>query len=160
LIPTRQGWYQAYSNAEVGQVFAGIKFVSFLTADMESKNDPRHDIEYINARIFRCHVWHRFLTPCLTSKTLWTSYLQSLAKLRHLTLHMLGLLGINKLRSFSYSASTTLMVLVNPAPCFQPVTTTTGCPALMKPRSFPTEMAASTRASTSAIHSAGFSAPV
>jgi len=31
------------SNDEVGQVIAGIKLVSFLTPDMASKNDARHD---------------------------------------------------------------------------------------------------------------------
>jgi len=33
------------SNAEVGQVIAGIKFGSFLTPDMASKNDGRHGID-------------------------------------------------------------------------------------------------------------------
>ena len=31
----------------------------------------------------------------------------------------------------------TRIVLVNPGPCFQPVTTTTGSPAFMKPRPLP-----------------------
>ena len=34
------------SFAEVGQLFTGIKFVSFLTPDMASKNDTRHGIDY------------------------------------------------------------------------------------------------------------------
>ena len=32
------------SNAEVGQLIAGIKFASFLTPDMASKMDARHGI--------------------------------------------------------------------------------------------------------------------
>jgi len=32
------------SFAEVGQLIAGINFVSFLTPDMASKNDARHGI--------------------------------------------------------------------------------------------------------------------
>ena len=32
------------SNAEVGQLIAGIKFGSFLTPEMASKNDARHGI--------------------------------------------------------------------------------------------------------------------
>jgi len=32
------------SFADVGQVIAGINFVSFLTPDMASKNDARHGI--------------------------------------------------------------------------------------------------------------------
>ena len=35
------------SNAEVGQVIAGMKFGSFLTPDMASKNDARHGIDYL-----------------------------------------------------------------------------------------------------------------
>jgi len=52
------------SNAEVGQLIAGY------------------------SRITRCHVWHRFLTPCLASKSFQTLCLQSLDQLRHLRLHL------------------------------------------------------------------------
>jgi len=76
------------SNAEVGQLIKGIKFGCFLTPDMASKKDARHGIDLFTARITRCHVWHRFLTPCLASKSIQTLYPQSLAQLRHLSLHL------------------------------------------------------------------------
>jgi len=34
----------------------------------------------LSTRSIPCHVWHRFLTPCLASKSFQTSYLQSLAQ--------------------------------------------------------------------------------
>ena len=39
------------SFAEVVQLVAGMKFRSFLTPDMASKNDARHDIDLFRARI-------------------------------------------------------------------------------------------------------------
>jgi len=35
----------------------------------------------LSTRSIPCHVWHRFLTPCLASKSFQTSYLQSIAQL-------------------------------------------------------------------------------
>jgi len=58
------------SNAEVGQLIASIKFGCFLTPDMVSKNDARHDIGLFSPGMTQCHVWHHFLTPCLASKKL------------------------------------------------------------------------------------------
>jgi len=54
---------------EVGQVIAGKKSRSFLTPDMASKNDARHGIVLSIVGTTRCHVWHRFLKPCLASKS-------------------------------------------------------------------------------------------
>jgi len=34
------------SNAEVGQMIAALKYVSFLTPDMAPKHDARHGIDY------------------------------------------------------------------------------------------------------------------
>jgi len=33
-------------NAEVGQLIAGMKYTSFLTPDMASKNEARHGIGF------------------------------------------------------------------------------------------------------------------
>ena len=57
--------------------------------------DTRHGVKkrcqtwhrIINARITRCRMRHRFLTPCLASKSWQTWCLQSLAKLRLTSLH-------------------------------------------------------------------------
>ena len=57
------------SNAEVGQVIDCRKCGSFLKPNMASKNDARHGIELSQLWIIRCHVWHRFLTLCLASKS-------------------------------------------------------------------------------------------
>jgi len=35
------------SNAEVGQLITGMKFSSFLTPDMASKNGARHGTDYL-----------------------------------------------------------------------------------------------------------------
>ena len=43
---------------------------------------------FFGVRQPRCHVWHRFLTPCLASKRLYIPILQSVAQLRHLRLQM------------------------------------------------------------------------
>ena len=44
------------SFVEVGQFITGMKYSSFLTPDMASKNDARHDIDLFSAEITRCHV--------------------------------------------------------------------------------------------------------
>jgi len=57
------------SNAEVGQVIAGAVFASFLTPN----NDARYGIVLFRVVATQCHVWHRFLKPCLASKSYHTS---------------------------------------------------------------------------------------
>ena len=56
------------SNAKVVQLITCIKFRSFFTPDMASKNDARHDIRLFSAGITRCHIWQGFLPPCLGQK--------------------------------------------------------------------------------------------
>ena len=62
--------------------------VSILTPVMAPKNDARHGIDLFSARITQCHVWHRFLTPCLASKSIYTLYPQSIAQLRQTSLQL------------------------------------------------------------------------
>ena len=70
VIDTRNGVnVNEGSFAEVVQLITGSKFVRFLTPDMASKKDARYGIGLFSAGITRCHVWHRFLTPCLASKS-------------------------------------------------------------------------------------------
>jgi len=75
-------------NAEFVQLITGTKFASFLKPNMASKNDARQGIELSQLLMIRCHVWHRFLKPCLASKRFQFSYLQSLTQLRHLRLQL------------------------------------------------------------------------
>ena len=69
-----KAWFTiAGSNAEVGQLIACMKFV-------KKRCQTWHRL--FSGRMTRCHVWDRFFTPYLASKSWQYSFVQSLAQLR------------------------------------------------------------------------------
>jgi len=63
--------------------------------------DARLGIGFSQDWIIQCRVWHRFLTPCLASRSSQTWYVQSLAQLQQLSLQM----QIQKLQIFLFTVS-------------------------------------------------------
>ena len=56
-LPVYYPWYEGLI----------VGHTSVLMPNMASKNDEHWPIRAVSTR---CHVWHRFLTPCLASKSL------------------------------------------------------------------------------------------